>query len=719
MAPSKKTSDRFAPILRWLNDEGAYFARPVHVLGDLRLANLRPDLIAGLTIAVVLLPQAIAYAMIAELPPQTGLYTAIVAAVIGALWGSSRHLHTGPTNASSLLVLATLLTVARPGTHDFIVAAGMLAVMVGIIKVVMGLARMGALVNFVSDSVVVGFTAGAAVLISVNQLRHLLKLDLPSRPVFLETAAEIVRNAGSAHVASTLLGVATLVIVLLLRKLRPRWPGALLAMVLAAVVTGVFDLDARGVVVLGELPRALPPLTSLPLFDLELIGRLAAGALAIAAIGLVEAMSISRAIAAQTGQRLDSNQEFVGQGLASIACGFLSGYTASGSFTRTAVNYEAGGRGPLAAASSGLWVLVALFLLAPLAVYLPQTAVVGVLLATAYGMVDWKEILRIMRSSRGDSTILIATFVATLTLPLEFAVLAGVFVSFGRYLMRTSTPVVHEVVPDDSFAHLVPLRNQRPGCPQLGIVEIEGSLYFGAVNHVEEELAHMRERRPGLVFLLLRMQRVNHCDVSGIHMLEALVRRFRDRGGDVFLEGVRPRVLHLMSLSGFLRTLGHRNVLRKDSTIGYLFHNTLHPGICIYECEHRVFAECQALPKHTESIDHENLMDVASHKITQIRPSEVRRLMEENPDSVLLVDVGEEREFRKWHVPGSINKPLSRLANIESDLPDDRTIVAISRIGRRSTLAAQILYAKGYHDVRNLHGGVLGWEAAGYPIGVE
>ncbi len=715
---TRKTSTLEA-IRRWLSDEGAYFARPVEVLRGIRTADVRPDLVAGLTIAVVLLPQAIAYAMIAELPPQMGIYTAVVAAIVGALWGSSRHLHTGPTNASSLLVLATLLMVARPGTPEFITAAGLLAVMVGVLKVVMGLARMGALVNFVSDSVVVGFTAGAAVLIGVNQLRHLLRLDLESRPVFLDTALEIGRGLGTTHAASAAVGIGALAVVVLVKRLKPRWPAALLAMVVAATVTGLLDLDARGVAVIGELPRSLPPLRSLPMLDLELIGRLSAGALAIAAIGLVEAMSISRSIAAQSGQRLDSNQEFVGQGLASIACGFLSGYTASGSFTRTAVNYETGGNKPLASISSGLWVLLALFLFAPLAAFLPRAAVAGVLLATAWGMVDRAEIARIVRSSRGDSTILIATFLATLILPLEFAVLAGMFVSFARYLMRTSTPVVHEVVPDESFAHLVPRRNRRHGCPQMGIVEIEGSLYFGAVHHVEEELSRLRERRPGLIFLLLRMQRVNHCDVSGIHMLEALVRRFRDRGGDVYLEGVRPRVLHLMSLSGFLRTLGHHNVLRKDDTIGHLFHNVLHPGICIYECEHRVFAECVALPKHVESADHDTMAGISHHPVDHVRPSEVRALLDDDHDALLLVDVGEDREYRRWHVPGSLNRPLPRLAGGDPDLPRDRRIVLVSRIGRRSTLASHILHDLGYDDVCVLQGGLLGWEAAGYPLAVE
>jgi sulfate permease, SulP family len=716
MSPRQKTLSR---LQGWLNDDGAYFLRPWDIIKSYTPDMLRPDLMAGLTVAVVLLPQAIAYAMIAELPPQVGLYTAVVGAIFGALWGSSKFLQTGPTNASSLLVLATLLSVAQPGTPEFLAAAGFLAVITGVMKLVMGLARMGALVNFVSDSVVVGFTAGAGVLISVNQLRHLFRLDLVSRPVFRDTVVDLSGAMGTIHPESAALGIGTIGVILVLKHWRPRWPRALVGMVLAATITAVFGLDQRGVLVLGELPRSLPPFTSLPLLDFQLMGRLSAGALAITAIGLVEAVSISRSIAQRSGQRLNSNQEFVGQGLSNIVSGLFSGYAGSGSLTRSTLNYESGAKSPMAAVFSGLWVLLAVLLLAPLAVYLPRTALAAVLLATAYSMVDWAEIRRIFRSSRGDTSILFATLIATLVLPLEFAVLAGVMVSFGRFLMRTSMPTVGELSPDDTFSHLVPLRGRRPSCPQMGIVEIEGSLYFGAVNHVEHEMIRIRNRHPGQVFLLLRMKRVDHCDVSGIHMLEALVRRYRERGGDVYLTGVRRSVLHMMSVSGFLKFLGHENVLRKEDPLGHLFYNVLHPGICIYECDKRVFAECQALPKHDESDDAEHIEAISCENVDRIPPSEVIRRMKENPESLALVDVGERREFARWHIAGSFNIPLPQLTVCSDDIPRDRTVVLISRIGRRSTLAAHILHDQGFTDVVNLSGGMLGWEAAGHPLTVE
>ena len=371
-----------------------------------RFSYLRPDLLAGLTVAVILLPQAIAYAMIAELPPEIGIYAAIVGAIIGALWGSSRHLHTGPTNATSLLVLASLLAVARPGTPEFLAAAGYLAILVGLMKLVMGLLRMGVLVNFVADSVILGFTAGAGLLISINQLRNLLRIELDSTPEAFQTLRFLVRNIQQAHLLSLGLGLGVILVIILSRRLKPTWPAGLIGMVLAAAATGIMQLDERGVQVMGAMPRSLPPITNLPLLSPVLLWKLTAGALAITAIGLVEAVSISRTIAAQSDQRLDSNQEFVGQGLASIMTGFFSGYPVSGSFTRTTVNYNSGGKTPLAGVFSGLWVMAAMFLLAPLAVYLPRAALAGVLLVTAFTMVDRREVKKILRTSFGDSSIM-------------------------------------------------------------------------------------------------------------------------------------------------------------------------------------------------------------------------------------------------------------------------------------------------------------------------
>src|SRR5512136_851026 len=311
----------------------AFFTRPMRILRSFRKEDLRPDLIAGLTVAVILLPQAIAYASIAQVPPQVGLYTAVVAAIVGALWGSSNQLHTGPASTTSLLMFATLLAVAEPGSPRYLAAAGVLAVMVGIFRLLLGLARLGMLVNFVSDSVIIGFTAGAAVLIWVSQLSALLRLNLPTSSSLTATLASAIQHSGETHLPSLVMGAAVAVLIGVLRRINRKLPGPLIAMILAGVSFGVFRLSQQGIRVIGQVLASLPPLISLPLFDLDLIGQLAGPALAIGSIGLVEAISAARSLASQTGQRLDSNQEFIGQGLSSIASGFFSGFAGSGSFS--------------------------------------------------------------------------------------------------------------------------------------------------------------------------------------------------------------------------------------------------------------------------------------------------------------------------------------------------------------------------------------------------
>ncbi len=708
------------PLQHWFQHTLEYFRHPVEVLRGYQRQDIWPDLLAGLTVAIVLLPQAIAYALIAELPPQTGLYAAIVAAIVGALWGSSAHLHTGPTNAASLLVLSTLLPIYAPDSPEFLAAAGLMAVMVGFARLLMGMAHLGVLVNFVSDSVVIGFTAGAGVLISVNQLRSLLRLDIPSSPSLFTTLAETFRNLPQTHLSSLLIGLGTVVVMALTQRFKPKWPNGLIAMVLASACVAIFHLDQQGVSVLGELPRNLPPLARLPLFDLQLIGRISTGALAVAAIGLVEAISIARTIAAQSGQHLDSNQEFVGQGLANIAAGLFSGYTCSGSFTRTAVNWNAGGRTPLSSLFSGLWVLLALLVFAPLTAYLPRSALAGLLLVTAYKMVDQREMRRIWRASRGDSLIMLATIAATLLLPLEFAVLAGMIVSFVRYIVKTSMPAVYPVVPDANFLHFVPQANQ-PACPQIGVINIGGSLYFGAAHHVEESIRTNMEVYPEQSYLLLRLHLVDHCDISGIHMLEALLRLYRQRGGDVYMAGVRPAVREHMRLIGFDTALGLDHFLTREEAVSHLFHKVIDPSVCIYECNARVFAECQALPKYKYNISHPDQATIQVHTLQQLLPSELKSHLEIDGDEgkLLVVDVREPREFESGHIPRASLLPLRLVSRRGQELPKDQKVVLVCRSGRRSRLAAYILQDMGYTQIYNLMGGMLAWDAAGYPVAVE
>lgn len=695
------------------------FSRPLRILRGYRRDDLRPDIQAGLTVAVVLLPQAIAYALIAELPPQVGIYAAIVSAIIAALWGSSDHLHTGPTNAASLLVLSTLVTVAAPGSPEYVAAAGLMAIMVGLARLFMGVARLGILVNFISDSVIIGFTAGAGILISVNQVRNLLGVPVPSSPSLVDTAYATLQALPETNLPSLALGLITIIVMILVIKFRPKWPSALIGILTATGLVAIFDLQTFGVGVLGELPRSLPPFVIPPITDIQLIGKISTGALAIAAIGLVEATSIARSIAAQSGQRLDSNQEFVGQGLANITAGFLSGYTCSGSFIRSAVNYNSGARTPLASVFSGIWLLAALFLIAPLAAYIPNAALAGVLIVTAYRMINRAEMKRIWNTSLGDSVIMIATLVGALLLPLEFAVLAGMIVSFARYIVKTSMPSVYPVVPDANFQHFVREDGHEP-CLQLGLITIGGSLYFGATQHVEDIIRRNLEKHPEQRYLLLRMNLVDHIDISGIHMLEGITRLYRKRRGDVYLI-VRQPIKEQLEISGFLEYLGEDHFLTRENAISTLFHQVLDPSVCLYECHLRVFAECQALPKH-HLTDHAPLIaENPDHQIRHCLPSEIVQMIEGNTngDHPILIDVREPEEFANGHIRYARSLPLRRIKTDWQTVPKDRPIILVCRSGRRSTLAAYILLDMGFEQVCNLNGGMLAWEASGNPIAIE
>lgn len=690
-----------------------YLQRPLRLFRTYDRENLRPDLIAGLTVGVILLPQAIAFALIAELPPQMGLYAAIVGAVFGALWGSSNQIHTGPTNAISLLVFSTLASSVAVGTPEYIIAAGMLAVMVGVLQLVMGLARLGVLVNFVSHSVVVGFSTGAGILIIIRQIGPLFGMQLSHKNI-LDTIVSAVTRLPASHLPTALLGLGTIALIVFIRRTRPALPSSLIGMIAASAVVALLGLHEQGVAVIGQLPRNLPPLAELPLFDFELIAHLSAGALAVAAISLVETSAISRSVAAQTSQRLDSNQEFVGQGMANIASGLFSGYVGAGSFSRTAVNFKAGARSPMAAIFSALFVLIAIFVLGPLAAYLPVTSLAAVLIVTGYTLIDKAEIVRIWQGAAGDAAIMVVTLIGTLVLHIEHAVLAGIALSFILYVVRTSTPRVQAVLPDENFKHFS-YQPDQPACPQLLVVEVLGELYFGAVNHVEEKILHHLDEHPEQRFLLLRMHSVDHIDYSGIHMLESVIHAYRERGGDVFLVRVSYSVRKLMESTGFINYLGRGNILNDDNAISHLFYRHLDPAICIYECPWRVFQECQNLPKRIDLISVPHTSEVIGDQFKTITP---RRLWQEmHPPGKkcdwTVLDVREPREFSRGHIPDAQLIPLADILQQVVDLPKDSVLVVTCRSGRRSRRAAHLLQQQGFKDVTILEGGMIAWEAAG------
>lgn len=702
------------PVFEGIKVVPFYLSRPVRIIKAWQPRFLMPDLIAGVTVGLIALPQAIAFALIADLPPEMGLYATIVAAIVGALWGSTDQIQTGSVNSISILTFSSLALVAVPGSPEYILAAGMLAVMAGVLQLIIGLTRLGVLVNFVTHSVIVGFASGAAVLIAVNQVKPLLGLQFNNANL-VGTLNGIVSNLPQTHWPTAIIGLGAMVVLLILRKFTPKLPGPLISMILASIVVFALGLNKQGVDVIGQLPRGLPPLAKLPLFNLELIAQLSMAALAIAAIGLIQTTAIARSIAGQTGQNVDNNQEFVGQGIANIAVGFFSGYPATASFARTAVNFKAGAKTAGSSIFAGIFVLLAMVVLAPLAVYLPKSALAGVLIIIAYGLIDRPEIIRIFHSTRSDAIIMVVTFLGTLFLRMEFAVLAGILFSFAFYILKTGLPRVFTVVPNKKFNHFVERMPGIPSCPQLGIVKISGDLYFGAVNHVEEILRQHLADNPRQRFLLLRMSGVNHCDMSGILMLESIREAYLVRGGDLFFLKVQDTVRSIMNSTGFYERLGADHFMEKDKAIGYLFNHRLDPAICIYECEARVFSECQNLPKYpfTESIQSPSRWQMAD--VPQISTQQLWRRITNGRPLPTIVDVREVREFERGHIPTAINRPLSVLLtnpDLLSGIAADKELIFVCRSGCRSQRAANLIKQIEGLQVQILQGGMLAWETA-------
>jgi len=698
-----------------LGPAASYLTEPVRLFRSYERGNFRPDLMAGLTVAVILLPQAIAFAIIAELPPVMGLYAAVVGGLVGALWGSSNQINNGPTNAISLLVLSTLSSTAVPGTPEYIMAAATLALMVGILQLLLGLARLGVLVNFVSHSVIVGFASGAGVLILIKQIPPLLGLNFPAHST-LETAMGVVGHYPESHWITAAIGIGTIIFIVIMGRVNPNLPAALMAMVIAALIVFLLTLGevSDGVDVIGEINAGLPPPTDFSLVSIDLVRQLVMGAIAVGAIGLVETTAISKSVAAQTRQRLDSNQEFVGQGMANAFTGMLSGYPVAGSFSRTAVNFRAGARTRMAAIMASLFVLVAIQILGPAASYLPRSALAGVLIVTAYRMIDQAEIRRILKGSTGDAVIMVVTFLGTLFLHIETAVLVGILLSFMRYVMRTSTPRVQAVVPDETYKHF-DYDPERDDCPQLGVIEILGSLYFGAVNHVEDFILDYAANHPSQRFLLIRMHNVNNCDFSGIHMLESVVRIYRERGGDVFLVRASYRVRERMIKTGFDVHLGLDNYLDEDEAISQLFYKVLDPATCIYECPLRVYKECQNLPKRLDLIGILPSQKELRDDLETVSPSELWSQLQDKVklQRPLVIDVREPREYRRGHVPEAQPLPLPQVTSLGATLSKEQPIVLVCRTGRRSRRAASVLVNEGFTDVAILDGGMLAWESTG------
>ena len=558
-------------------------------------ASIKADFLAGLTGAVIVLPQGVAFATIAGLPPEYGLYTAMVTPIIAALFGSSFHLVSGPTTAISIVVFSAISHHATPGTAEFLSLTLTLTFLAGVYQLAFGLARLGSLVNFVSHTVVIGFTAGAAILIATSQMKHITGIEVPKGESFLHTWADLYQGLGNINGYLFVIAIVTLLSALLIKKWMPKSPYLLTGMIVGSIVAILFKDFTTSIKLVGEIPAHLPPLSS-PDFSFSTIKMLAPEAFAVALLGLIEAVSISRAVATKSDQRINSSQEFVGQGMSNIIGSFFSSYAGSGSFTRSGINYDAGAKTPLSAIFAAVFLVIIVLLIAPLTAYLPIAAMGGVILLVAYNLIDFHHIKQTLSFSKAESSVLLTTFFATLFLELEFAIYLGVLLSLILFLAKTSTPNIPTLSVD-----IHPKTNRRKfvniddhpikECPQLKIIRIDMSVYFGSINRIQKKISNITEKE-NITHILIESSGINFIDLAGSEVLVSENKRLKRQNGGLYFVGLKPTVYEFAAKSGFIKKIGNNHFYDAKSSAIHHIYQQINKDICS-NCNHKIFYECE------------------------------------------------------------------------------------------------------------------------------
>jgi len=569
--------------------------------------TLRTDSVAGLLGALLVLPQGFAFATLAGLPPQYGLYTAIVPCVIAALFGSSHHVVSGPTNANSLALFATLAPLAVVGSAGYIQLALAVTVIVGAMQFLIGALRLGALANFISPAALRGFMSGAAALIVLHSLTDLLGLTAPTAHGLVVLFEHIGAHARDVAPAAFGIGLFTIAVALAVKRWLPSWPYLLTGLVAATIFAYLLNRflfirpgDPNVIAVVGPIP-AIWPQFQWPGVELRSIPDLVGISFALTIVALGQSISIAKAVAERSGQHIDANKEFRGQGLSNLVGGFFSSYVSCGSLNRSMPNYEAGARTPLAAVFAAVWLLVLVAASSTLLAQIPMAGIAGLLLLISWTLFDWTAWRRLWRASRSDFAIATVTFIATVTIRIEMAILLGTILSLVVYLYRTSKPAVRVMGFDTAEAGrslVVRADSKTPlgECPQLKMIRMEGEVYFGAVPWVDDQLRDLRAPKGSAKHLLVMAKSMNFIDVPAADMWRNELHVRRQTGGDLYFHRPRSPVLQQWQKLGFIKELGVDHIFPDKGLAIQTIFNRLDREICAH-CTVRVFAECEALPE--------------------------------------------------------------------------------------------------------------------------
>ena len=556
------------------------------------LGHFKRDMFAGLTVAAVAVPQAMAYASIFGMPVEMGLYTAIIMTTVGALLDSSKQLINGPTNAISIAMFSALSVVPEP---QRVSAAILMALLVGLIQTAIALLRFGDLSRFISHAVIVGFTLGASVLLFLDQLKNVFQFKgkAEKTDLFLVRFWSDMTQGGAIHWATVGVAILTIAAAIAFKQLNKRFrlglPELLLAIVLSAMVVVGFDPNKlSGIALQPNVPRMLPAF-EVPTIDWKLASSLSNSAAAIAFLGLLEAMAMSKSIASKTGQKLDMNQQCLSEGLANIAGSFFRCFPGSGSLTRSYINHSSGAATQWSGVISALGVSATILVLAPFAQYIPKAALAAVLILTAARMNEIKTLVYYLKATKFDRWILIATALSSILISVEFCILIGVFLSFAFYIPRaaqikmneltvTSDRVIREVVSSD-----IP-------CSYLRVFNFEGEMFFGCAPELERQLDSIRDEAPEtLKVVVLRLKRVNNPDAVCMDVLQRFIEKMHERKVVIMISGIKEAMAQILKNVGISQLVGQENVFREESEIWASTVTAMKKGYSLLgnnHCEH-------------------------------------------------------------------------------------------------------------------------------------
>jgi len=574
--------ERFFPFISWLKSYKKEF--------------IRPDLIAGITVGTVLVPQSMAYAMLAGLPPIYGLYAAAVTPIIGALWGKSGILGVGPLALASLLTASAIAPFAQPESPEYIALAIMLAFMIGVIFLFMGTFKLGFMFRFVSYPVIVGILSAIAIIIALSQVRHILGIDVARTEFIYQMFAEIGRHIADTNPYTAAVALLSFGIIYGSKAIHEYFPGALVAAILTTALAYVLDLGALGVKTVGDMPAGLPMLV-LPYIDLEMVSYLLASALTIAIVGFVQVTALIKVIASKTGQKADLNQELIGHGAANFVGSFFQSYPITSSASRTAVNLHVGGKTGISIILSGVIVMLALLFLTPLFYYLPRATLGAIVFAAAISMIQYNPFTKVYKASKLDGGIALSTFGLALILKPDYAIFIGIIISLILFLQTSIAPRLSvltrnpktEIFEDAETSNL-------PTCPQILYVRPDFAIYFANAGHIMSNvLDQAMSKKNRLKYVLMDFETISNLDTTGVDELTVLIKDLEQAKIKLYFANVSATVKEALNKSGIMKLLDQKCCLNSKGESITLLFNKIDHKYCKETCPYSIFWECETV----------------------------------------------------------------------------------------------------------------------------